>query len=96
MAATNADDSMGGAVETPIAEENEISDIENDIGYPTQAKVDDARVAYPSWLIDTRNAESESPPHQVSTTADGGLIAHASRPSVKPLPRNLTQTRLRG
>ncbi len=34
MAATNADDSMGVAVETPLAEDNDIFDIENEIDYP--------------------------------------------------------------
>jgi len=64
MAATNADDSMGFAVEATLAEDNDISDIENEIDYPSQAKVDVARVAYPSWAIDTRNVEFASLPHQ--------------------------------
>ncbi len=33
MAATNADDSMAVAVETPNAEEDDISDIENEFDY---------------------------------------------------------------
>ncbi len=36
MAAIDADDSMGVAVETPNAEENDISDLENEIDYPSQ------------------------------------------------------------
>ena len=34
MVSTNADDSMGVAVETPNAEENDISYLENEIDYP--------------------------------------------------------------
>jgi hypothetical protein len=37
MAATNADDSMDVAVETPNAEENDISNLENEIDYPSHA-----------------------------------------------------------
>ena len=48
MAATNADDSMGVAVETPNGEENDISDIENEIDYPSPAEVNASRVAYSS------------------------------------------------
>ena len=80
MAATNADDSMGVAVETPIAEKNNISDIENEIDYPSQAEANVARVAHPSWANDTRNVESASPPHQVSTTADRSPAPHDIAP----------------
>jgi len=70
MAATNADDSTGvavetfnaldsmGALETSDAEENDICDLENEIDYPSQAEVDVASVVYPSWDIDARNVES--------------------------------------
>jgi hypothetical protein len=51
MAAANADDSTGDAVEVPEvganAKEEEISDIENEIDYPSQAEVDDARTRPP-------------------------------------------------
>ena len=80
MSATKADDSMGVAVETPLAEENDISDIENEIDYPSQAEVNYARVAYPSWAIDTRHVESAYPPHQLPTTADGSLDRHDAVP----------------
>ncbi len=68
MAATNADDSMGVDVKTPNtldsmgvaletsdAEENDICDLENEIDYPSQAEVDVACVVYPSWAVDARN-----------------------------------------
>ena len=45
MAATNADECMGVAVETPNAEENDISDIENESDYPSPAEVHVARVS---------------------------------------------------
>ncbi len=80
MAATNADDSMGVAVETPLAEENDISDMENEIDYPSHAEVNVARVAYPSRAVDTRNVEFASPPHQIPTTADGSLALHDTAP----------------
>jgi len=80
MADTNADDSMGVAVETPLAEDNDIFDIENEIDYPSQAEVDAARVSYPSLAIDTRNLDSAGPPHQVSSTADGSLSRHGIAP----------------
>jgi hypothetical protein len=76
MAATNADDSMGFAGETPNVEKNDIFDLENEIDKPSQAHVNDARVAYPSWLVDTSDAGFASPPHQVSTTANGSLAPH--------------------
>jgi hypothetical protein len=63
MAAINADDSMGVAVETPNDEENDISDIESEIDHPSPAKLNSARVAYPSWLTDTHNAKSAGPLH---------------------------------
>ena len=68
MAATNADDSMGVAVETPLAEENDIFNIENEIDYPSQAEVNAARVPYPSWAVDTRNVEFVGPPHQLPSS----------------------------
>ena len=71
---------MGVAVETPLAEENDIFDIENEIDYPSHAMVNVARVAYPSWAIDTRNVEYVGPPHQLPTTADGSLDHHNSAP----------------
>ena len=63
MATTNADDSMGVAVETPNDEENDISDIESEIDYPSPAKLNATRVAYPSWLTDTHNAKCAGPLH---------------------------------
>ena len=54
----NADDSMVVAVETPNAEENDIFDLKNEIEYPSQAELNVARVAYPSRAVDTRNVES--------------------------------------
>ena len=80
MAATNADNSMGVAVETPLAEENNISDIENEIDYPSHAEVNVARVAYPSWAINTRNVEFAGPPHKLPATADGSLDHHDAAP----------------
>jgi hypothetical protein len=80
MAATNADDSMGVVVETPLAEEKDISDIENEIDYPSQVEVNVARVAYPSWAVDTRNVESAGPSHQLPTIADGSLDHHNTAP----------------
>ncbi len=80
MAATNANDLMGVAVETPNAEENDISDLENEIDYPSQGKVNSTRVSYPSWLVDTPNAKSAGPPHQVSITVDGSLDPHDIAP----------------
>ncbi len=77
MAATNADDSMGVAVETPLAEENDISDIENEIDYPSHAEVNAARAAYPFWAaVDTRNVEFAGPPRYVSTTTDRSPVPH--------------------
>ncbi len=96
MAATNADDSMGVAVETPNAEENVISDIENEIDYPSSEEVNDARVTYPSWLVDTRNAKSASRFTRSQLPPMGAWFLTTSRLSVKPLPRNPTQTRPRG
>jgi hypothetical protein len=76
MTATNVDDSMGVAMEIPNAVEDDISDLENKIDYPSQAEVNVARIAHPSWLVDARNVVSACPPHQVATTADGSLAPH--------------------
>ena len=96
MAATNADDSMGVDVETPNAEENDISDIENEFDYPSPAEVNVARAAYPSWLVDARNAKSACRFTMSQLSPMGAWLLTTSRPSVKPLPRNPTQTRPRG
>ena len=63
IAATNADDSMGVAVEIPNAVEDDIYDFENEIDYPSQSEVNVARIANPSWLVDARNEELGGPPH---------------------------------
>jgi len=52
---------MGVAVDNPLAEVNDISDVENEIDYPSQEEVNVARVPYPSWAVDTRNVESADP-----------------------------------
>ena len=96
MAAKNADDSMGIAVETPNAEEIDISDIETEFDYPYAAEVNAARIAYPSWLVDTRNAKYACRFTRSQLPPMGAWIITTSRPSVKPLPRNSTQTRPRG
>jgi hypothetical protein len=96
MAVINADDLMGVTVENPIAERNDISDLENEIDYPSQKEVNVARVDYPSWAVDTRNVESTGPPHQVSTTADriiGAQLLTTSPPFARLLPRSSTQAR---
>jgi hypothetical protein len=80
MTVINADDLMGVTVENPIAERNDISDLENEIDYPSQKEVNVARVDYPSWAVDTRNVESTGPPHQVSTTADRSPAPHDIAP----------------
>ena len=67
-------------METPIAEENKISDLENEIDYPSQREVSVARVAYPSWAVDTRDVESAGPPHKESTTADRSPAPHDIAP----------------
>jgi hypothetical protein len=96
MAATNADDSMGVAVETPNAEEDDISDIENEFDYPSPAEVNVACVAYPSWLVDTRNEKSAGRFTRSQLPPMGAWLLTTSCPSVKPQHRNPTQTRPRG
>ena len=67
-------------MEAPNAKENDISDVENEIDFPFQAEVNDARIAYPSLLVDTRNAEFAGPPQQVSIITDGSLDPHDIAP----------------
>ena len=87
MAAANADDSMGVAVEVRIvganAEDEEISDIENEINYPSHAEVDSTRTTRPSWLLDTRNAKFAGPSRSVAATAAGTLAPHNTAPIVE-------------
>ena len=80
MAATNAYDSMGVAVEISNAVEDAISDLENEIDYPSQAEDNVTRIALPSWLVDARDTEFAGPPHQFSITADGSLAPHDITP----------------
>jgi len=54
---------MGVAVEIPNAVEDDISDLENEIDYPSHAEVNVARIAQPSWLVDAHYAELTGPPH---------------------------------
>ncbi len=84
MAATNADDSMGVDVETPNAEENDISDIENEIDYPSPAEVNAERDAYPPWLVDTLNMKSASRFTRSQLPPMGAWLLTTSRPSVRP------------
>ena len=92
MTSTHVDDSMGVAVEVsiPDANEDDISDIENDFEYPSQAEINDARTRPPAWLLEAHEAQLAGTSHSAATTTDDavapGFIAFINEipPSQQP------------
>ena len=71
MANTNADDSMGVAVEVSIpgANENDILDIENDSDFPSPAEINVARSRPPSRPLEAYEAQLAGTPRTAATIA---------------------------
>ncbi len=71
MANTNADDSMGVAVEISIpgANENDILDIENDSDFPSPAEINVARFRPPSRPLEAYEAQLAGTPLSAGTIA---------------------------
>ena len=75
MAAANEDDSMGVAVEVsiPDANDDDISDIENDFVYPSQAEINVARTRPLAWLLEAHAAQLAGTSRSAATTADDAV-----------------------
>ena len=96
MANTKADDSTGVAVEVSIpgANDNDISDIENDSDFPSPAEINGARSRAPSRPLDAYEVQLAGSPRSAATIAFDAVAPDfdASINDVPPLRRPSTDT----
>ena len=89
MADTNADNSMGVAVEVSIpgANDNDISNIENDSDFPAPVKINVARSRAPHNTLEVYEAQLAGTPRSAATIAFDAVVPDfaASINEVPPL-----------